>query len=237
MDKTPMKSLFASLIAFYQSSIGKKILVAITGLAMLLFLVGHLTGNLLIFKGPVALNGYAKWLHSLGGLLWVARIGLIVALVVHVVATIQLVRANRAARPQAYGKQETRKASGASRTMIWSGVIILSFIIFHLLHFTFGVQNGFYDESKARYFVNGEHQVFNMVVDGFKSWGVSGFYILSMGLLCLHLSHGFASVFQTLGLTTPGTRGAIELAGRAYALVIFLGNCSIPLAVLLGLVH
>ena len=121
--------------------------------------------------------------------------------------------------------------------MIWSGLIILSFIIFHLLHFTFGVQNGFYDQSKVRYFVNGEHQVYNMVVDGFKSWGVSGFYILSIGLLCLHLSHGFASVFQTLGLSTPGTRCAIELTGKAYALVIFVGNCSIPLAVLLGLVH
>ena len=137
----------------------------------------------------------------------------------------------------AYGNPQTRRASRASRSMIWSGLIILSFLIYHLMHYTFGVQNGYYDPSNQRYFVNGEHQVYNMVVDGFRWWPASAFYILSMGLLCLHLSHGFASVFQTLGLTTPRTRGAIELAGKAYAGTIFLGNCAIPLAVLSGLVH
>lgn len=231
-----MNSLLTSVTAFYRSSIGKKIIVAATGVAMLLFLAGHLVGNLLVFKGPEALNSYAKWLHSLGGLLWVARIGLLVAIVLHVVATIQLVRANRAARPVAYGCDSTRRASKASRTMIVSGLIILLFVVYHLMHFTWGTLNGYYDSSNARYFLpNGDHNVYNMVIDGFKWIPASLFYIVAMGLLCLHLSHGFSSSLQTLGVTTPRTRTAIDLAGKGYALFIFLGNISIPLAIMVGL--
>jgi succinate dehydrogenase / fumarate reductase, cytochrome b subunit len=231
-----MKSLIQSVLAFYQSSIGKKFIVAVTGVALLLFLAGHLLGNLLIFRGPEAINSYAKWLHSLGGLLWVARIGLLVCVVLHVVATIQLVRANRAARPVEYGCQKTRRASKASRSMIWSGSIVLAFVIYHLMHFTLGVRNGFHDPTNARYFTDGVHNVYNMVVDGFNWVPAALFYIFAMALLCLHLSHGFSSAFQTLGLTTPRTRTAIDLGGKAYAVALFLGNISIPISVLMGIV-
>ncbi len=227
--------MLSALAAFYRSSIGKKIIVALTGVALMGFLVGHLSGNLLLFRGPEAINGYAHWLHSLGTLLWVARLGLLCCLVAHVVITIQLVRANKAARPEVYGLPATRRATLASRTMIWSGLIILSFLIYHLMHFTLGVANGYYDPQNARYTLpNGDHHVFNMVVDGFRWWPASLFYILSMGLLCSHLSHGFSSVFQTLGLTTNKTRRLIQLAGITFATLIFVGNISIPIAVLCG---
>jgi succinate dehydrogenase / fumarate reductase cytochrome b subunit len=232
-----MNSLWTSITRFYNSSIGKKIIVALTGLAMLLFLAGHLLGNLLVFKGADALNTYAKWLHDLGNVLWVARIGLLVSLVLHVVATIQLVRQNRAARPVAYGCPATRRASKASRTMIISGLVILAFVLYHLSHYTWGVRNHYYDGTNPRYLWNGSHHVYNMVVDGFNWLPASIFYLVAIGLLCMHLSHGFSSVFQTLGLTTPRTRTALDLAGKAYAIGIFLGYASIPLAILTGLVH
>ncbi len=232
-----MNAVLTLSASFYRSSVGKKAVVAATGIAMLLFLAGHLVGNLLIFsgKGPEAINQYARWLHSLGSLLWVARIGLLVCLVAHVVATVQLVKLNRKARPEQYGFNATRQATIASRTMIWSGLIILSFIVYHLLHFTFGVANGYYDPSNTRYHLpDGGHNVYNMVVDGFRWAPAALFYLLSMGLLCMHLSHGFASVFQTLGLTTPKVRPVINLAGKAYALFIFVGNAAIVLSILLG---
>lgn len=233
-----MNSPLLSVAAFYRSSIGKKIIVALTGLALLLFLAGHLMGNLLVFKGPAAINNYAKWLHSMGGLLWIARIGLLVCVVLHVVATVQLVRANRAARPEAYGSSATRRASRASRTMILSGLVILCFVIYHLMHYTWGTMNGYRDVTNTRYFLpGGDHNVYQMVVDGFNWIPASIFYIFSMGLLCLHLSHGFSSAFQTLGITTPGTRQTIDLLGKLYALFIFLGNISIPLAILTGIVR
>lgn len=210
-------------------------IVALTGAAMMLFLVGHLSGNLLVFRGPEAINGYAKWLHSLGGLLWVARIGLLVCVVAHIVVTVQLTKQNRAARPEAYGYQATRRASFQSRTMIWSGLIIAAFLVYHLMHFTWGVANGYYDPANARYHLaDGSHNVYNMMIDGFRWAPAALFYLLSMGLLCMHLSHGFSSVFQTLGLATRNLRPVLDLAGKAFALFIFAGNALIVLAILLG---
>lgn len=232
-----MPPLVQSLIRFYQSSIGKKILVAVTGLAMIGFLAGHLLGNLLIFSGPEALNGYAKKLHDLGPLLYVIRAGLLATVVLHIVCTIQLVRKNRAARPQKYAVNTVRQASKSSRIMIWTGLTILSFIIYHLAHFTFALGNEYRNPSNARYWVEpGIHNVYRMVVDGFKVWYVSLFYIISLLLLTSHLSHGFASVFQTLGLSTLRTRRPIAVAGNLFAWGWFLGNLTIPLAVFFGLV-
>ncbi len=232
-----MPPLVQSLIRFYQSSIGKKILVAITGLAMIGFLVGHLLGNLLIFSGPAALNGYAKKLHDLGPLLYVIRGALLATVVVHIVCTIQLVRMNRAARPQKYAIDTVRQASKSSRIMIWSGLTILAFIIYHLAHFTFALGNQYRDPSIARYWSEpGVHHVYNMVVDGFRVWYVTAFYIIALALLTSHLSHGFASVFQTLGLATTRTRRPIAVAGHLFAWGWFLGNLTIPLAVLFGLI-
>jgi len=232
-----MPSLVQSLTRFYQSSIGKKILVAVTGLAMIGFLVGHLLGNLLIFSGPDAINGYAKKLHDLGPLLYLIRGGLLVIVVLHIVTTIQLVRLNRAARPQKYAVDTVRQASKSSRIMIWSGLTIFAFIIYHLAHYTWALGNQYRDPSVLRYWVApGVHNVYNMVVDGFRVWYVSAFYILALLLLTSHLSHGFASVFQTLGLATPRTRRPIAVAGNVFSWAWFLGNLSIPLAILFGLV-
>ena len=205
-----MPPLVQSLLRFYHSSIGKKILVAVTGLAMIGFLAGHLLGNLLIFGGPEAINGYAKKLHDLGPLLYVVRAGLLATVVLHIVTTVQLVRMNRAARPQKYAVDTVRQASKSSRIMIWSGLTILSFIVYHLAHFTFALGNEYRNPAIARYWVEpGIHNVYNMVIDGFRVWYVSLFYIISLLLLTSHLSHGFASVFQTLGLATYRTRRPI----------------------------
>ena len=230
-----MPPIVQSLVRFYQSSIGKKTIVAVTGIGLMLFLVGHLLGNLLVFAGPDALNAYGKKLHDLGPLLWVARIGLLVMVAAHIIATIQLTRMNRAAKPVKYAIEKTRQASRASLTMIWSGLTILTFLVYHLLHYTIKGTNGYRTGNPRYELADGSHNVYNMVIDGFSVWYVSAFYIIAMFLLCSHLSHGFSSVFQTLGLTTPKTRKPIGLAGHLYAWGLFLGNISIPLAVLTGL--
>ncbi len=235
-----MKSVWNVLTSFYASSIGKKIIVAVSGLLLLLFLLGHLIGNLLIYAGPHAINEYAVWLHELGhgAVLWIARFGLLALLVAHVVTTVALVRQNRAARPQRYAHEQTVQASGSSRLMIWSGIIILAFVVYHLMHFTLGIGNeyyaGGYEIQDGPH--SGHHDVYKMVIDGFSVWYVSAFYIFAMALLCSHLSHGFSSVFQTLGLRTEQTWPIIRGAGLLYAAVIFLGNISIPISIMTGIV-
>ena len=227
-----MNSAIASLAAFYRSSIGKKLVVALTGLALIGFLFGHMVGNLKIFMGPEKLNSYAAWLHSMPAVLWGARLGLLACFVGHIVTTILLVKRNRAARDTQYAYHATVQASSASRTMIWSGVIILAFVIYHLMHYTLRVGNEYNGASYVD--AAGRHDVFKMVVDGF-SWGpASAFYIFAMALLCWHLSHGFSSIFQTLGLRTERSWPAIKAAGLIVAGVLFIGNSAIPLAVLLG---
>ncbi len=226
-------NFFRAISAFCGSSIGRKFLVAITGLGLLLFLAGHLAGNLLIYVGPEAINTYAYQLkHALhGGLLWGARIGLIVFFVVHIVFTIKLTQENRAARGERYEHPKTVQASKASTTMILSGLVVLSFVIYHLLHFTVQVTG-----VEAKLLPDGQHDVYSMVVAGFSNPLVSGFYILSMALLCAHLTHGFSSVFQTLGVRTEKTKKLLKTVGTAYALVIFFGNISIPISVLTNIV-
>lgn len=210
-------------------------MVALSALGLLGFLVGHLAGNLLIFKGPDAINAYAAQLHDLGGLLWVARIGLLVLVGVHIAATLQLAAENRAARPQEYVVSATLRATRSSRLMVLSGLTILVFVIYHLLHFTVGNLHGFYDADGAYRLEDGRQNVYKMMVDGFRVWFNSGFYLLALGLLASHLSHGVSSLFQTLGLTTPRTRPLFRLAGWGFAVVICGGFASIPVAVLAGL--
>jgi succinate dehydrogenase / fumarate reductase, cytochrome b subunit len=232
-----MPPIVQSLVRFYQSSIGKKIIVAVTGLAMIGFLVGHLLGNLLIFGGPDAINAYAKKLHDLGPVLYLVRGGLLAMVVIHIVCTIQLVKMNRAARPQKYAIDTVRQASKSSRIMIWTGLTVLAFVIYHLAHFTWALGNQYRDPSIARYWVEpGIHNVYNMVIDGFRVWYVTLFYIIALAMLTSHLSHGFSSVFQTLGLATPRTRQPINVAGKLFAWGWFLGNLTIPLAILFGLI-
>ncbi|TDU63100.1 succinate dehydrogenase / fumarate reductase cytochrome b subunit [Prosthecobacter fusiformis] len=231
-----MSAVFDTLSRFYSSSIGKKILVALTGIILVAFILGHMIGNLLVFAGPEAINEYGHMLQTSlhGAGVWIARIGLLVAVVIHVVATIQLTVANRAARKEAYGKQKFQVSSTASRTMIWSGLTILAFIIYHLMHFTVRVGNEYNNPALYSYDLNGHsvHNVYKMVIDGFSWWPASVFYVIAMVLLCSHLGHGVASIFQTLGLTTHRTWPLIKKAGMAFALLILVGNCSIPIAIL-----
>jgi succinate dehydrogenase / fumarate reductase cytochrome b subunit len=224
------------------SSLGKKFLMALTGIALWVFVIGHLVGNLQVFAGPDKINAYAAFLKSQPGLLWGARLGLLVVVAVHVASAVALSAMNKAARPVPYGGGGAPyAASYASRTMLMSGLIVAAFIVYHLLHYTLlmpAVNGTGVDFSTLHQPLKdgGErHDVYRMLVTGFRQPVVSGAYILAVGLLCLHLSHGLAAMFQSLGITrfSPECRGRFA---KGVGVVIFLGYASIPLAVLLGIV-
>ena len=229
-----MNASLCSMCAFAKSSIGRKMIVAVTGLALVLFLAGHLTGNLLIFAGRDAFNDYAQFLHEVfhGAGVWIARIGLLACLVGHVWFTILLTRENKTARKK-YAHQATVQAQRSSLMMIWSGLTILAFIIFHLLHFTVKAGTDYASFMQVMPDGSERHDAWKMVIVGFGNPLVAIFYIIAMTLLCSHLSHGVASIFQTLGLRTKKTAGPISILSRIYAIVIYLGFISIPLAILL----
>jgi succinate dehydrogenase / fumarate reductase cytochrome b subunit len=213
----------------YSSTLGKKIVMAATGVILVGFVIVHMSGNLLLFVGPDALNEYGRWLRTLlhGAGLWIARAVLLVAVVLHVWSAWALTRAAHAARPVAY-KQLTPDASTyASRTMRWGGVILLAFIVYHLMHFTFG--------NVHPDFIEGD--VYHNMVTGFRVWPASLFYIVAMILLGFHLRHGVWSMLHTLGLSHPRYRALARQAALAIALVVSLGFIACPVAVLLGLVR
>ena len=220
----------------FKSSLGKKYIMAVTGFAMFGFVIGHLVGNLQIFMGPEAINRYGHFLQSNPELIWPARIGLLVMLALHVWSAIKLSAENKAARPIAYENWQPVGSTYASRTMLMSGLIIFVFIIFHLLHYTAQLkfvnmtgQNfvDFMDPQKR-------HNIFKMMVVGFNQPLVSGFYILGMALLCLHLSHGVSSMFQSIGWKNKAYGPILDQASRWLAVAIFVGYSSIPVAILLG---
>jgi succinate dehydrogenase / fumarate reductase, cytochrome b subunit len=222
---------------FFKSSLGKKYIMALTGVGLFIFVVGHMLGNLQIFLGPESINRYGSFLQSLGELLWVARITLIVIVLLHIWSAVKLSAENRAARPVGYGNYVPKGSSYASRTMLMSGLIIAAFIIYHLLHFTVqapvngtGVNFTQLEDESHR------HDVYRMMVLGFRVWYVSLFYIIGMVLLSLHLSHGVSAMFQSLGLRNRGWQPFIKGFARFIAIVLLIGYCSIPIAVLTGLV-
>lgn len=229
-----MNALTRSALAYWQSSIGKKLIVAVTGIMMVLFLAGHLTGNLLIYAGREAFNEYADFLHNAGhgALIWFARIGLLVAVGLHVWATIALSCQNKAARKIEYEFNTTIQAKKSSLIMIWSGLTILAFVIFHILHFTVRVNSHLAELA--------ETDPYGMVIAGFRFGWLNAlvvlFYIIAMTLLCSHLSHGVGSVFQTLGWRSKKAQGLIEKISLGYAVVIWVGFISVPLAIFLGFV-
>lgn len=235
-----MNALTRTFSTYWKSSIGKKLIVAITGIVLVLFLAGHMTGNLLVFAGREAFNDYAQLLHHAlhGAGIWVARIGLLVAIVLHVAATISLTRQNKAAR-QPYAYQATIQATKSSRIMIWTGLTILFFIVYHLLHYTIRIGNEYANPALYTDPVylaeTGEarHDAWKMVIDGFSVWYVSLFYLIAMSVLCSHLGHGVASIFQTLGLNSKKARPFIQQVSWAYAAIIWLGFVSIPVAILI----
>ena len=224
-----------AIIQILTSSLGKKYIMAVSGLGLVAFIIIHMLGNLQIFLGQDALNQYAFLLKSNAAVLWGFRIGILALIVIHVTAAIALARENRGARPRAYNKEHSL-ASYASRTMIWSGLIVFAFIIYHILHFTALVTQPEYGDMRAH--LDGElvHDVYGMVVSGFSNPLISGFYILSVGLLCIHMSHGISSMFQSVGLRNRSTAKLLDLAAYGISAIIFLGMAAVPAAVLLNLV-
>jgi len=219
------------LLRLFASSLGKKFLMAITGAGLFLFVIGHLLGNLQIFLGPEAINRYGHFLQTTPEILWPARIGLLLFVGIHLWASISLTLENRAARGARYEVKEVVDATLASRTMIWSGLIILAFVAFHLAHYTLMVVHPEFRDLRD---ANGWHDIYRMMVIGFSNYYVSGFYILSIGLLCIHLSHGASAMFQSLGLKNAAHEAVIDRLAKVAAVVIFLGYVSIPLAILMG---
>src|SRR6267154_5893816 len=220
----------------FSSSLGKKYIMAVTGFVMFLFVIGHLAGNLQIFLGPEAINRYGHFLQSNPELIWPARIFLLLLIALHIWSAVKLSLENKAARPIGYGEYNPVASSYASRTMLMSGIIIFAFIVYHLLHFTVQVQ---YINLTGKNFVDftdpeKRHDIFTMMVVGFSNRWVSGFYILGMALLSLHLSHGVSSMFQSIGWKNRAYGPLLDKLARIGALLIFLGYSSIPVAILCG---
>src|SRR5262245_53219575 len=230
---------------FFASSVGNKILVALTGSVLTVFVIAHMVGNLQVFAGPEKLNAYAQWLKDLGPLLWIIRIVLLTTFVLHIYLAMRLKRKARQARPVPYVHQQAIQASTASRTMLLTGLVILFFVLFHLAHFTFGwvkqvealdMPNG--KMVMANYLTivdsKGRHDVYSMVIAGYRDPVVSVFYIIAQLFLLLHLSHGVSSVFQTLGFNSPRFQPFIKGLGLAVALLVVVGNILIVVAVWYG---
>jgi succinate dehydrogenase / fumarate reductase cytochrome b subunit len=220
----------------FQSSLGKKYLMAVTGFLLFLFVIGHLVGNLQVFLGPEAINRYGHFLQSNIELLWPVRIGLLAIVGIHIWAAVKLSAENKAARPVAYAVYQPKGSTYASRTMLMSGLITLAFIIYHLLHYTVQVKYVNLTGQDFTVFMDPEkrHDIFKMMVVGFNNGWVSAFYILGVGLLCLHLSHGTSSMFQSIGWKNDVYRPFLDKAARVLAALIFIGYISIPIAILCG---
>ncbi len=225
------------VVRFYEAPIGKKVIMALTGVILFGYVVAHLLGNLQIYMAPGAdgeyqINHYAAFLHNpaTASLLWGARVFLLVAVGMHIVASLQLWKLKRDARPVAYVKKDDAATSYASRTMMWSGPIVAAFIVFHVLHLTVGAVG-----PPAAELVNGPDVRAN-VIAGFLNPAIAGFYILAMILLCTHLYHGLWSMFQSLGFSHPRYTPVLKKGAAIFAILIAIGNCSIPIAVMAGLV-
>lgn len=213
------------------SSIGLKFLMAVSGLGLLGFIVGHLAGNLLMYQGPEAMNAYAEGLKNLPyNLLYVARVGVIVLFSVHVLTAIKLQLRNKSARPVGYAHPATLQASLASRTMIHSGMLVLAYLLFHLAHFTW------HQVTEVPTLADGSVDVYRMVVLGFQNPLISVTYIVAMIVLGFHLSHGISSFFQTVGFSHSKYNAAIRKGGGVLAWGLALGYITIPVSVWLGLV-
>lgn len=223
--------------AFWSTEIGKKIVMAITGIVLIGFVIGHMLGNLKIFLGPSEINDYALFLRTMGApalgheeFLWLVRIFLLVCVTLHITAAVQLTRMSHAARPIGYAVKRNIKTTIAARTMRWGGVLLAVFIVFHLLHMTGGVVG----------FAPGQYiylDVYHNVVAAFNVWPVAIFYVAAMGALCLHLNHGIWSMLQTLGWNTARNEARLKFIAHTIAVIVFLGFSSVPVAVMTGWLH
>lgn len=211
---------------FYRSVVGKKVVMAATGCVLCLFVLGHMLGNLQIYQGAEKLNQYAAFLKGLGAGLWAVRLVLLACAGLHIISAYQLWRLKLDARPVSYVKKATVATSYAARTMIWSGPIVLAFIIYHLLHFTTGQAHPDFRHG----------DVYHNVIAGFSRPAASLFYIAANIMLAIHLYHGAWSMFQSVGVNHPRYTPWLKRLAKAYAWVVGIGNVSIPLAVLTGVV-
>ena len=216
------------MITFWRSTVGKKSVMAVTGVIMIAFLIGHLAGNLLVFRGAAALDAYSAFLKRELLALWVVRAVLLVAVLLHVAAAAQLAILDRAARPERYARREPQAATIASRTMRIGGLFIAAFIVFHLLHLTTGtLRPAAFDEVR----------VYDNVIGGFRVWWVAGLYAVSMIAIGLHLFHGGWSWLRTLGLSRPSAAPLHRPIAATFAIAIWAGFTSIPVAIFFGLVR
>jgi succinate dehydrogenase / fumarate reductase cytochrome b subunit len=221
------------------SSLGKKYVMAGSGVVLVLFVLGHLAGNLQVFLGPEAINRYGHLLQTNVEILWPVRLFMLAMVFLHIWSATRLTLENRAARPKAYEQWQPTAASYASRTMMVSGIIVALFIIYHLLHYTAMVKavnlTGKDFDAKPEFFDSeGRHDIYRMMVIGFQQPWVSTFYLLGVGLLALHLSHGLGAMFQSLGWRRRPYSTFLERGGKWLAALIFLGYSSIPVSILLG---
>lgn len=216
-----------ALSRFWRSTIGKKIVMAVTGVILVGFIIGHVLGNLIVFRGAEAFNAYAAFLKSNATVLWTIRIGLLVAVILHIVAAYQLTRRQQAARPTDYKMREPQVSTLAARTIRWGGVALLAFIIYHLLHLTTGTVHPSFDHLNA----------YGNVMAGFGVWWVALIYVVAMVALGLHLYHGIWSSVRTLGLARPTYQPLKRRAALVIALFVSLGFIAIVSAVALGIVR
>ena len=219
-----------TLLTFYRSTIGKKAIMAVTGLIGVAFVIAHMLGNLQVFQGPAKMNAYAAFLHGPAAeLVWAMRAVLLAAVVLHVLMAYQLTRRDRAARPVGYKLRTPQVSTWASRTIRWGGALLLVFIVLHILHFTTGTIR------PAGVFTRGD--VYANVVTSFRLWWVTLFYVLAMAALGLHLYHGAWSSFRTLGVNRPGYHPLRRRAAAVVAVAVWLGFTLVPVAVFAGFVR
>jgi succinate dehydrogenase / fumarate reductase, cytochrome b subunit len=214
-------------LQFYRSTIGKKVIMAITGLVMIAFVIGHMLGNLQVFDGPARINAYSALLHGTGELLWLVRAILVAAVILHIDAALSLTRTAHAARPIGYAERNPQVSTVASRTMRWGGVLLAAFIVFHILHLTTGTVHPAFAAG----------DVYGNVVSGFRVWPVAVFYIVAMVALGLHLYHGTWSSVRTLGVTRPTANPLHRRVALVVALVVAVGFALVPVAVMAGWVR
>jgi succinate dehydrogenase / fumarate reductase cytochrome b subunit len=225
------------LLTLYRSTIGKKVIMAVTGLVLVLFVIGHMAGNLQVFIGSAKMNAYAAFLKSTGELLWLVRLGLLVAVLLHILMAWQLTRIRNAARPVDYVLRQPQVSTLASRTMRWGGVLLLTFIVFHILHFTTGAVFPMASRPDVTYPAFSHTDVYGNVVSAFRVPWVVAFYVVSMLFLMLHLFHGAWSSVRTLGLVKPSSHPLRRRAATVVAVAVWLGFTAVPVAIFLGVVR
>ena len=214
-------------------SVAKKFVMALSGMILLGFITGHMIGNLQIFLGQDKLNTYAAALQALGGILWLVRGFMLIALILHVWTAIMLKLENWRARPISYVFKDTVQATLASRTMIWTGIGVFLFVVYHLLHFTFITTNPQYHDLIDPL---GRHDVYSMVILGFQNYLISAVYIVALAIISYHLSHSIGSMFQSVGWNDSQYEPLLHKIAVIYAWVIFLGYVSMPVGVLTGII-